>query len=192
VIAPTSKKNMANASAKRIAAQNEVALRNLQRGMFIANILYFSLRFLLPWRAFPPSWGQLTVYGLTALPTLVLYRHLSSIGLPRRDPTTGILISSGEDLNQPGVTEWCWDVIYVTWGCAVGSSLLGNWVWYLYLSIPAFACYKIYSSFISPMLAARSGMAVSTEEDDGSEGLSKRQQKLKSRSDKTAAAQKRR
>ena len=72
---------------------------------------------------------------MTAFPEFVLFHHLSSIGLPRRDPTTGTLIAAGEDLAQPGVTEYCWDVIYVTWICQVGSSLFGEFVWWLYLTV---------------------------------------------------------
>lgn len=72
---------------------------------------------------------------MTAIPEFVLFRHLSTVGSPRRDPTTGALIAPGEDLGTPGVTEWCFDVIYVTWACLVGSSLLGEFVWWLYLSV---------------------------------------------------------
>lgn len=47
-------------------------------------------------------------------------RYLSKMGEPRRS-TTGELILPGEDLNQPGVIEWCFDIIYVTCECAVPS-----------------------------------------------------------------------
>lgn len=101
--------------------------------------LYFLLRLLLPNASFPPSLRQLTPYILTAIPQLVLFRHLSTVGSPRRDSATGTLIAPGEDLNASGVTEWCFDVIYVTWACQVGSALLGEFVWWLYLSVsPAF------------------------------------------------------
>ena len=72
---------------------------------------------------------------MTAIPQFVLFRHLSTVGSPRRDIKTGALIAPGEDLGAPGVTEWCFDVIYVTWACLVGSSLLGEFVWWLYLSV---------------------------------------------------------
>jgi len=179
---------MANASAKRIASQNEIAIRNLQLGMIISNVLYFIIRLLHPSRSFPPSLSQLTIYILTFLPSLFLAQHLRTTGRPRRDPVTGTLISSGEDLDARGVTEWCWDVIYVTWACQVGSALLGEWFWFGYLSIPAFACWKLYTKVIGPMFLGRGGPqnTDSTEvvgEDKGtsSEGLSKRQQKMQKR-----------
>lgn len=82
---------------------------------------------------------QLTPYFMTAIPQFVLFRHLSTVGSPRRDVATGTLIAPGEDLGAPGVTEWCFDVIYVTWACQVGSSLIGESIWWLYLSVSASA-----------------------------------------------------
>ncbi|CAE6407707.1 unnamed protein product [Rhizoctonia solani] len=174
---------MANASAKKVAAQNEVAIRNLQMGMLIANALYWILRLLF--RRPLLAGGPTSLYILTFIPTVVLYRHLTSIGLPRKEPKTGALISPGEDLNQPGITEWCWDIIYVTWGCAVGSSLLGNWVWWLYLVIPGYAGFKIYTKFVGPMFFNKSGPAPveDTTAADPS-APSKRQQKLQQRAEK--------
>ncbi|KAF8680097.1 hypothetical protein RHS04_04331 [Rhizoctonia solani] len=174
---------MANASAKKVAAQNEVAIRNLQMGMLIANALYWVLRFLF--RRPVLARGPTSLYVLTFIPTVVLYRHLTSIGLPRKEPKTGALISPGEDLHQSGITEWCWDIIYVTWGCAVGSSLLGNWVWWLYLVIPGYAGFKIYTKFVGPMFFNKSGTAP-VEDASAAEptGPSKRQQKLQQRAEK--------
>ncbi|CAE6505010.1 unnamed protein product [Rhizoctonia solani] len=173
---------MANASAKKVAAQNEVAIRNLQMGMLIANALYWILRLLL--RRPVLARGSTSLYVLTFIPTMVLYRHLTSIGLPRKEPNTGALISPGEDLNQSGITEWCWDIIYVTWGCAVGSSLLGNWVWWLYLVIPGYAAFKIYTKFVGPMFFNKSSPAPVEDTATAPTGPSKRQQKLQQRSDK--------
>lgn len=107
--------------------------------------------------------------------------HRSSVGSPRRDAATSTLIAPGEDLNAPGVTEWCFDVIYVTWICQVGTSLFGEFVWWLYLSvsiplpcyatlssvytaclifcpvqIPLYAGWKLYTFVIAPMFGLRS------------------------------------
>ncbi|KAF9510056.1 hypothetical protein BS47DRAFT_1300755, partial [Hydnum rufescens UP504] len=186
----------ANASAKKTAAQNEVTIRNLKVGMVIANMLYFLLRFILPNRSFPPTMRQLTLYFMTGIPEFVLFRHLSSVGLPRRDPTTGTLIAAGEDLSQQGVTEWCFDVIYVTWACQVGSSLIGDYVWWLYLSIPLYAAYKIYVSFLAPFLRMNSPSQAGAASPNGpangdskdTELLSKKQQKMQKKAEKRGGA----
>ena len=125
---------MANASQKRIgmsfnyvfntyltgslcssilATQNEKAAKNLRLGMIVPTLLHFALRLLFRRSSLPPSKTSLAVYFITYLPTFFLTRHLEKIGTTRRD-AAGTLISSGEDLNQPGITEWCFDIIYVT------------------------------------------------------------------------------
>ncbi|KAF8319559.1 uncharacterized protein EI90DRAFT_2630279 [Cantharellus anzutake] len=189
---------MANASAKKTAAQNEVAIKNLQIGMLIANISYFLLRLILPYRTFPPTWRQLTLYIMTAIPEFVLFRHLISTGSPKREPNTGALIAPGEDLSQGGITEWCFDVIYITWLCQVGSALIGEFVWWLYLSIPLYAGFKAWSTFLSPLIASRSppGSIVQSSNEgavegatNSADGLSKRQIKLQKRAEKHAQSQ---
>ena len=75
------------------------------------------------------------MYALSLVPSVFLSRYLERIGSPRRDPTTGTLISAGEDLSRPGILEWCFDVVYITWACQVGSGAFGAWVWWLYLIV---------------------------------------------------------
>jgi hypothetical protein len=104
--------------------------------MLAAPILALLLRLLLGHSAIPSKISSV-LHVLTAVPLVILYKHLYSIGSPRRDPITDALIGSGEDLNMPGITEWCWDIVYVTWACQVGSALLGEWFWWLYLSVRA-------------------------------------------------------
>jgi RsiW-degrading membrane proteinase PrsW (M82 family) len=96
-----------------VATQNEKAVRNLMLGTFIPTLLHFILRLLLRRRSLPPSKGSVAIYVITYLPTFFLVRYLEKIGTTRRD-AAGTLISSGEDLSQPGITEWCFDIIYVT------------------------------------------------------------------------------
>ncbi|KIJ70494.1 hypothetical protein HYDPIDRAFT_122383 [Hydnomerulius pinastri MD-312] len=174
---------MAKGAAKRIAGQNEQTIRNLRLGMFVPTILSLLLRLLFRRSSLPPSKGSLAIYVMTYLPALFLSRYLENMGTSRRDPTTGALISSGEDLSQPGVTEWCFDILYVTWACQVGSGAFGEWFWYLYLVIPLYAAFKIWSNFIGPMMG-RSSASSSNEDGNEKETLSKRQEKLRKRSER--------
>ncbi|KAG0702363.1 hypothetical protein DFH29DRAFT_922043 [Suillus ampliporus] len=173
---------MAHGAAKRIAQQNEQALRNLKLGMFIPTLLSAVFRLLFRRSSLPPSKGSLAVYVVTYLPALFLSRYLERMGTTRRDPTTGALISSGEDLNQPGVTEWCFDILYVTWACQICSGAFGDWFWWFYLIIPLYAGYKLWSNFIGPMLGRSSASAA--EGGGEKETLSKRQEKLRKRSER--------
>jgi hypothetical protein len=94
------------------AAQNEVAIKNLKLGMLIASVLSILLRALFR-RGSLTSIPSVLLYAITYVPTFFLSRYLTTIGQPKRD-ATGALVSPGEDLNQPGLTEYAFDVIYVT------------------------------------------------------------------------------
>jgi hypothetical protein len=96
------------------ANQNDQAIKNMRFGMIISIALSILLRLLFRRASLPPSKGSLALYILVSLPSILLARYLEKIGTNKRDPVSGALISSGEDLNQPGLTELCFDVLYVT------------------------------------------------------------------------------
>ncbi|KAG7097185.1 hypothetical protein E1B28_004557 [Marasmius oreades] len=174
---------MANASAKRIASQNEATVKNIKLGMILPTIVSLLLRLLFRRDSLPPSKGSLTLYIVTFLPAFFLSNYLIKVGSTRRDPTTGTLISYGEDLNQPGVTEWCFDVLYVTWTCQVGSGAFGEWFWWLYMVIPLYAMYKLWTSVIFPIFFSRSATSERVE-GDTEPASSKKQEKLRKRSER--------
>lgn len=97
-----------------LANQNETAVKTLKLGMIVPTVISLVLRFLFRRDSLPPSKGSLAIYIVTFFPAFFLSNYLVKIGTTRRDPTTGTLISYGEDLNQTGVTEWCFDILYVT------------------------------------------------------------------------------
>ncbi|KAJ4304035.1 hypothetical protein N0V88_001640 [Collariella sp. IMI 366227] len=70
------------------------------------------------------------------------------IGSPRRRPkydaATQTLKSAGEDLAAPGLTEYMWDVVWVTWAASILVALLGNWAWFLWAVVPAYGAFKAY------------------------------------------------
>ncbi|KAI0091869.1 DUF788-domain-containing protein [Irpex rosettiformis] len=175
---------MANASAKRIASQNASTIKNLRLGTFISGALALVLRLLLRRDTLSPKSFGFWLYVLSLVPSIFLSRYLERIGSPRHDPTTGTLISAGEDLSRPGIIEWCFDVIYVTWACQVGSGAFGTWVWWLYLVIPGYACYKLWGSVISPFVLGRSSTTEAPEVPEVNQPTSKRQEKLRKRQER--------
>ncbi|KAJ7638575.1 hypothetical protein FB45DRAFT_903260 [Roridomyces roridus] len=172
---------MANASQKRIASQNDTTVKTLRMGMILPTIISLLLRLLFRRASLPPSKGSLFLYTATFFPSFFLSNYLIKIGTTKRDPN-GTLISSGEDLSQAGVTEWCFDILYVTWVCQIGSGAFGEWFWWLYLVIPLYAVYKLWTSVISPFVLGRS--APVAPETDAPESTSKRQEKLRKRSER--------
>ncbi|KAF9008726.1 hypothetical protein BDQ17DRAFT_1274847 [Cyathus striatus] len=175
---------MANASAKRIANQNETTVKLLKRGMLLPTFISFILRFLFRRSSLPPSKGSFAIYIVTFFPAFFLSNYLVKIGTTRRDPTTGTLISYGEDLSQPGVTEWCFDILYVTWACQIGSGAFGDWFWWLYMVIPLYAVFKLWISILSPMILGRGSNPVVMDKDTETQNVSKRQEKLRKRSER--------
>ncbi|KAI0036004.1 hypothetical protein K488DRAFT_76200 [Vararia minispora EC-137] len=171
---------MANTSAKKIAAQNEAALKNLLYGQVANNIIALIVRLLYRSLGRPNSITAIVFSLITLGLSQFIYTRLTSMGKPRRD-ASGAVVSPGDDLNQAGVTEWMFDVLYISWAVQVGSAVLGEWVWWIYAVIPAFAAYKLWG-LAAPFLGTRS--ASEEGENVPMEPLSKRQEKLKKRSDR--------
>ncbi|KAK7061522.1 hypothetical protein R3P38DRAFT_2829957 [Favolaschia claudopus] len=174
---------MAKGAAKRIASQNENTVKTLKLGMILPTVISLVLRLLLRRGSLPPSKGALFLYTVTFFPAFFLSNYLIRIGTTRRDPN-GTLISYGEDLNQPGVTEWCFDILYVTWACQIGSGAFGEWFWWLYLVIPLYAVFKLWTSVLSPMLGFGKSAPSPEESTTDKEATSKRQEKLRKRSER--------
>lgn len=75
--------------------------------------------------------------------------------------------------------EYMWDVIYVTWGCLVGVALLGEWVWWFWAMVPAYAVYTGVSMFMG--FRKSFGGAGDAGEAEAPQGMSNRQKKLEKR-----------
>eukprot|EP01102_Stenamoeba_stenopodia_P012017 TRINITY_DN3743_c0_g1_i3.p1 TRINITY_DN3743_c0_g1~~TRINITY_DN3743_c0_g1_i3.p1 ORF type:complete len:164 (+),score=26.99 TRINITY_DN3743_c0_g1_i3:81-572(+) len=140
---------MANQSAKKIKAQNEKELRNILLISAIALCLFGSVRF------FVLSYSLWHVVGLLiALGLLYFcYSSLSSFAKPQKATPTSE--ETHNDLRQQGLCEYYFDVIYITWFVLV-TSLLSDWFWIVYLTIPGFAGWKLWQTVLQPYLAASS------------------------------------
>lgn len=44
-----------------------------------------------------------------------------------------MLISAGEDMEAKGVTEYMWDIVYVTWGVLGLVGVAGEWGWWVWV-----------------------------------------------------------
>ncbi|XWX00924.1 hypothetical protein V2A60_008947 [Cordyceps javanica] len=125
---------MAQKAKKDRAKANAAALSNLHMGSAIVNLVFLASHFL--WR--PRS---LVLYGVLSAPALVCEYVLERSGRPRYDPATKTLKSSGEDLAAAGLTEYMFDVVWVTWASAILAMLFGSWGWALWAVVPAYGLY---------------------------------------------------
>ena len=105
--------------SRAVASQNAETVKNLRTGMLVSTVLSILVRLLFQRGALSPKRFAFWVYVLSLGPSVFLSRYLERIGSPRHDPTTGTLIHAGEDLNHPGIIEWCFDVVYVTCECTL-------------------------------------------------------------------------
>ncbi|KAI9227449.1 MAG: hypothetical protein DHS80DRAFT_31774 [Piptocephalis tieghemiana] len=155
----------ANNSAKRQAQANAYALRNLQIGLLVVNLIYILIRIGL----YRPTYGfwHLLLYCFTAGITALLYR---------------ILASPGNDLYGPGLTSYMFDVIYVTWFVHLGVALISDHFWWIYLVIPSYALYKIVSLIRGGGIPGMPMPAMTQNQGAQNEGMSKTQQKKAARS----------
>ncbi|KAI1131632.1 DUF788 domain-containing protein [Nemania abortiva] len=138
---------MAQKARKDRAKANAVALRNLHIGTLIVNVTFILFNLLLKRRS-------LSLYVLLSIPAFVCEFVLESTGRPKYDSSTNSLKTAGEDLSAPGLTEYMFDVIWVTWASVTSVTLFGNWAWLLWSVVPAYGAYKGFG-----LLGAARGMA---------------------------------
>lgn len=74
------------------------------------------------------------MYALTFALAAWLQLQLESVGRPKFD-SKGALLSSGSDLGQAGLTEYMFDILYLTWGIQLLVACTTTWAWWLYLVV---------------------------------------------------------
>ncbi len=128
---------MAQKAKKDRAKANASALSTLHIGTLVVNGLFLLFNLLIKRRALLP-------YFVLSIPSLVAEFILESTGRPKYDATTKALKSSGEDLAAAGLTEYMFDIIWITWLSLVLVIMFGNWGWIMYSVVPIYGAYKGY------------------------------------------------
>ena len=139
---------MAQKARKDRAKSNAATLNNLHVGTLVVHTLFVLSNLLFRRRS-------LLLYALLSAPSFACEYVLERSGRPRYDAGgTGALRSAGEDLAAPGLTDYMFDVVWVTWASVVLVALFGNWCWLLWSVVPAYGAYKGFG-----LLGAARGMA---------------------------------
>ena len=63
-----------------------------------------------------------------------LQYQLESVGRPSFDER-GAVLQTGSDLGQQGLTEYMFDVLYLTWGIQLLVAFTTFYAWWLYLLV---------------------------------------------------------
>lgn len=172
---------MAGQSAKKQVANNIAILQRTHIASGAVYALSLIARFLLK----RPEGNKMFIF--TAIPLLISQYVIEKTGRPVLDPRNNKIVSEGQDLAQEGLTEYLFDIIYVTLGLNVLSVLLGtNLVWWLYLAVPAFAGYKAYGLLQAgrAMLGGGPQSSQQQQQQQQQQEKSKRQLKREARGDK--------
>lgn len=143
---------MAQKAKKDRAKSNAATLTSLHLGSLLVNVAF--LLFYIVFRS-----RSLVTYVVMSLPSFLCQFLLERTGRPHYDAQTGVLRTSGEDLAAAGLTEYMFDVVWVTWGVSVLVILFGNKLWFLWTIVPAYGAYKGYGLLGSArQMAAMQGM----------------------------------
>ncbi|EMC93806.1 hypothetical protein BAUCODRAFT_150055 [Baudoinia panamericana UAMH 10762] len=169
---------MAQKAAKTQATRNSATLNRTHLISLGVYIFFLLVRTSLFKRKLLP-------FIVITLPAMGIEIWFERIGRPSyTEGSSGKeLRKAGEDLEAKGLTEWMWDIIYWTWGCTVFATLLGDWAWWFYLVVPAYAVYLAFTTYsgmregFSGLNAGAGGQGTST----ATPSQSKRQAKIEKR-----------
>ena len=125
---------MAQKAKKDRAKANTSTLNNLHIGTLAINATFILFSLLFRRRSY-------LAYLLLSIPSFVAEYILETTGRPKFDPNTKALRSAGEDLAAPGLTEYMFDIVWVTWFSLVVVMLFGNWGWISWAIVPAYGAY---------------------------------------------------
>lgn len=175
-LSKTKKHTMAGKASKKQAQSNLTVLRNL----YIATAPVVALAVLRQWFAHRGI-GSWLWFTMLHLPLAGCTYILDKSGRPRYDASHKLL-REGMDLSQSGgLTEYMFDVIYLSLFGDVGKILFNTAkFWYTLLLVPLYACWKIYGM----MPTMRSGSSKDRAKGEAAPAQSKRQAKLATRQDR--------
>jgi hypothetical protein len=128
---------MAQKAKKDRAKANTASLNSLHIGTLSVNGFFLLFNLLFRRRS-------LLVYAILSIPSLIAEYILETTGRPKYDPSTKALKNAGEDLAAPGLTEYMFDVIWITWAALISVVIFGNWGWLLWAVVPVYGTYKGY------------------------------------------------
>ncbi|CZT40420.1 related to DUF788 domain protein [Rhynchosporium secalis] len=131
---------MAQKAKKDRAKANIASLNNLHIGTAAANGIFLLFNLFIKRRS-------LLAWTILSIPSVIAEFILETSGRPKYDAATKTLKSAGEDLAAPGLTEYMFDIVWVTWLSLISVITFGNWGWIVWGIVPAYGMYKGYGLF---------------------------------------------
>ncbi|KAF2004030.1 hypothetical protein P154DRAFT_519618 [Amniculicola lignicola CBS 123094] len=135
---------MAQKATKTLAANNTKRLNQTLLVTLLVHGFFWVLRALIYRASF--SRRSLILYLLLSGPQLFIQFNFERNGRPTYG-ANGAVIKGGDDLEAAGLTEWMWDVTYWTYFCIFLSATLGDGAWLLWLIIPCYSAWALYTTY---------------------------------------------
>ncbi|EPE27977.1 hypothetical protein GLAREA_04768 [Glarea lozoyensis ATCC 20868] len=162
---------MAQKAKKDRAKANTASLNSLHIGTLSVHAIFLLFNLLFRRRS-------ILVYIILSVPSLIAEFILESTGRPKYDPSTKALKNSGEDLAAPGLTEYMFDVIWITWASLISVLVFGDWGWLLWAVVPVYGAYKGYGLLgMARGLMGGGGGAQMPEEQQAAQAGNRRQRR---------------
>ncbi|KAL3913332.1 MAG: hypothetical protein SGPRY_008018 [Prymnesium sp.] len=137
---------MANDAAKKRLLINRELMRKYALVILATNVAYVLFRIGYLWDSF--STWHACGYGLLCVIVGACYLMLRSAATPKYAPLAegGALISGGENLDQAGVLEYTWDMLYIALFVQVLTTGFIHDGFFILLTIPP--CIGVYYLWI--------------------------------------------
>ena len=144
---------MANEAAKKRVAKNREYMRRLVYLLLGVHALYGAYRVWYLWDSF--SRAHMAGAALATTVHGVAYVMLRLAARAKYKPLVegGALVDGGADLDQKGVLEYCWDMVYTTAFVQLSTAFVSDWFWLLMLVPPAIGVYFLWTMLIYPWIS---------------------------------------
>jgi hypothetical protein len=140
---------MAGGGAKKRAEENKRTIQNVGIYVLVCSAVYAVVRLWL--KSSTLSWGHYAGYAATLAAHGISY--LSIVAVSRPTIQNGQVVDGGADLSK-GVIQYYFDLLYVT-GFVQLVAAFTDYGWYVFLLVPAFAAYLLWSKVFKPLMAAK-------------------------------------
>jgi hypothetical protein len=166
---------MAKDTAKKNIKSNQVRLRNFLIITVAVNLLWLLQPLVLASNDDPnSSWTIFSILsGLSfwAGQEYFTLRQLHNAGQPTYDENGNL--QDCIDLSDPdqlGILSYAQDILWSCWALQLLTQFVSPKFWYLYLAIPVFAVYKLWTGFLQPMLNLARGQQQQQDPTGGAAG----------------------
>jgi SRP-independent targeting protein 2/TMEM208 len=128
---------MSKKATKTLAARNTQQLNQTLFITLAVHTFFIVFRAILFRKSFTRN--SLLLYLILSAPSLLIQFWFERISRPTFGDQPGEVRKPGADLEEKGLTEYMWDVLYWTYGCIMFAAVIGDQAWWAWVrrALPA-------------------------------------------------------